>query len=200
MKKYLCLIFVIGWLAYSFPIPSWGAEVKFPTFGSGKKELIVFTDYFCPPCMKIELELGPAIKKALSTRDWKVTFVDIPGHKETFLFARHFIFAVQKGKTYENALLAREVLFNLSRQGGNFSAKDIEAAFKKEGVQFAPVDPWVVLNEWNRLIEVHKINGTPTCVLIEGDGTKTVFDGSVEIRNRLLPLLVGGPAGEKKRK
>lgn len=161
---------------------------------------MVFTDYFCPPCLKIEEELGPALKQALSTNSWKVTLVDIPGHRETSLFARYFIYAVQMSNDYQNALLAREVLFNLVRKGGKFSQQDLEAALKKGGVKFKIVDPWPVYNEWNRLIEIHKINGTPTCVLIEGKEKKAVFDGSIEIRNRLLPLLRQAQAGVKKEK
>jgi len=200
MKNYRCLhLFFITWCTIFLPTFLYGAEVLFPTYGTGSRELIVFTDYFCPPCMKIEVEFLPAVRKALSTNNWKVTFVDIPGHRETSLFAKYFIYAVQKGKGYENALRAREVLFNLSRKGGVVTEKDLEVAFRKEGIKFAPVDPWPVYKEWNRLIEAHKISGTPMCVLVEGGGKKTVFDGSVEIRNRLLPLMNEGVGGKKEK-
>ncbi|MCX7981474.1 MAG: thioredoxin fold domain-containing protein [Syntrophales bacterium] len=200
MKKKQWVYFLIIWLGVIFPPSSMGADIKFPTFGTGEREIIVFTDYFCPPCLKMEDELAPALEKILSTSAWKVTFVDIPGHRETSLFAKYFIFAVQKGKDYRNALLARKTLFDLARRGSKYTGKDIETAFGKEGIKFSYVDPWPVYNEWNRLIDTFKISGTPTCVLVEGKTKKAVFDGSAEIRNRLLPLMAEGSTKGKREK
>jgi len=93
------------------------AEVLYPTFGTGNRELIVFTDYFCSPCAKVETALLGAIRQVLTTGGWKVSFVDIPGHDDTQLYARYFIYAVQSGKGEENALRARSLLFDLAGRG-----------------------------------------------------------------------------------
>jgi|YelNatPaOPRAMG01_1025707.scaffolds.fasta_scaffold26158_3 thiol:disulfide interchange protein DsbA len=193
-------IFLLFCLVTIFPPLSDAGELKLPTYGVGDKELLVFTDYFCPPCMKMETELSPALKKALEGGGWRVTFVDIPGHQDTPLFARYFIYAVQGGKGYKNALAARDILFDLARQGKGYKEKDLEEAFKRNGVRFKVVDPWPVYKEWNRLMEEHKISGTPTCILKEAGLSTTVFDGSKAIRERLLPLLIVNPPPKEVKK
>ncbi len=180
----------VVFLLFLFSYTVEAAGVIYPTYGSGNRELVVFTDYFCTPCGKIEAELNAAIKKALAQGGWKVSFVDTPGHDETALYARYFIYAVQSGTGYENAFKAHSLLFELAGKGIR-TADELASAFRKAGITFAIFDPWPVYEWWNRLLEEHQISSTPTCVVLEGKGKKTVFHGADGIRKQLLPLLNG---------
>ena len=49
--------------------PAYGAEKSMvPSYGHGKYEMIIFTDYFCPPCQLLESEIDPALTEPRPTR------------------------------------------------------------------------------------------------------------------------------------
>jgi hypothetical protein len=195
-RRIPCLICLfLGYLFFSMTfsgatIPVYGAEgSSVPSYGKGPKELIVFTDYFCPPCMTLEADLEPAINKLLTRGDVKVTFVDMPLHKLTPMYAKYFLFATQGASGYKNAMHARSVLFMLSKQTLAKTEAEIEKAFTEQNVAFMPFDPKPVYSEWNQIIKAYKITTTPTCILKYSATDVRKFDGSIEIRNNLLPEL-----------
>jgi len=185
----LGLLFLIASLPGIVPLATGADPSLIPSYGKGPVELIVFTDYFCPPCMTIEGDLEPAIKKLLQQGQVKVIFVDIPGHKQTAMYAKYFLFATRGAAGHENAVQARNVLFGLSKQNLAKTEAEIEKAFQEKGVAFKPFDPKPVYGAWNLLMKKHKITDTPTCVLKYSETDVRKFVGSVEIRNGLLPEL-----------
>jgi len=183
-----CLCMVLLWSVSANAAP--GSDLAdAPSYGKGPKELIVFSDYFCPPCMTIEADLEPAIQKLLAKGDVKVTFVDFPGHQPTAMYAKYFLFAANGATGYKNAMLARNVLFTLSKQNLAKTDGEIEKAFTEQGVVFKPFNLKPVYAEWNKIIKKHKIKTTPTCILKLSEGDVRVYEGSVEIRNGLFPEL-----------
>jgi thiol-disulfide isomerase/thioredoxin len=198
---FICMILGYLFLSMAFSgstLPAFGAErSSVPSYGKGPKELIVFTDYFCPPCMTMEADLEPAINKLLTRGDVKVTFVDMPLHKLTPLYAKYFLFATQGAASYKNAMHARNVLFTLSKQNLAKTEAEIEKAFTEQSVAFMPFDPKPVYSEWNQIMKTHKITTTPTCILIYSATDIRKYGGTIEIRNGLLPEL---EAMEKKSK
>lgn len=168
-----------------------GAETAaVPSYGKGPVELIVFTDYFCPPCAMIETDLGPAILKLMARGRVKVTFVDIPGHgKDSVLYAKYFLFSTQGAPGYKNAMHARDVLFDLARQNTVKTDAEVEQTFTAKGVAFKAFNTKPVYAEWDKAIKRYKIRTTPTCILKYSETNIRTYTGTVEIRNHLLPEL-----------
>jgi hypothetical protein len=183
-----CLFMTVALAGWSSP--AWGADTSaVPSYGKGPKELIVFSDYFCPPCMTIEADLEPAINKLLAKGDVKVTFVDFPGHPPTAMYAKYFLYATQGAPGYKNAMRARTVLFTLSKQNLAKTEAEIEKAYIENGVAFKIFNPKPTYSEWNLIIKKHKIATTPTCVLKYSETDVRKYEGTTEIRNGLLPEL-----------
>ncbi|MDQ5984459.1 MAG: hypothetical protein CSYNP_00154 [Syntrophus sp. SKADARSKE-3] len=169
--------------------PVFASDATVPSYGKGPRELIVFTDYWCPPCMMIEANLEPAIMKVLAQGDIKITFVDMPFHTLTPLYAKYFLFATRGAGGYKNAMHARKVLFGLSKQNLAKTESDIENAFKAQGVAFKHFDVKPVFAEWEKIFNQYKIKSTPTCILINSATSIRTYKGTVEIRNNLIPEL-----------
>jgi thiol-disulfide isomerase/thioredoxin len=193
VKKPLPLLaFVI--LGYIFVIltfsgsatPAYGAEKSIvPSYGSGKYELIIFTDYFCPPCQAMESEIDPAVKEFLSGGGVRVTFVDLPIHKETRLYAQYYLYAAKAAKNYENVLHARQVLFSLARNHAAQSEDDLKKALKAEGIPIAVYDLSPVYPALNKIINTYQAKSTPTCVIKYSSDDIRKYVGTFEIRNGL---------------
>lgn len=186
--KACALIVLVALCGSVMPVDSADAQ-DIPSYGKGPRELIVFSDYFCPPCMTMEGDLEPAINKLLAKGDVKVTFVDYPGHKPTGMYAKYFLFSTQGDPGYKNAMHARNVLFSLSKQNLAKTNEEIEKAFKAQGVVFKPFNPKPVFSAWEQMISKHKITTTPTCILKFSETDIRKYEGTVEIRNGLLPEL-----------
>jgi len=185
----LALVFGFGGSLSVAESTASGVDGTIPAYGRGPQEMIVFSDYFCPPCMTIDGELEPILQKLLAKGDMRVVFVDIPGHKQTALYAKYFLYAIQAAPGWEAAMKARHVLYGLSKQNLAKTEGEIEKAFAEQGVPFSVYDPKPVFNTWNRLIKEHKIQTTPSCVVKFSATDMRRYEGSAEIRNKLLPEL-----------
>ena len=166
--------------------PAYGAERSLvPSYGRGKYELIIFTDYFCPPCQLIESEIDPALVEFLSRGGLKVTFVDFPGHKETPLYAKYFLYAARAGTDYKSALHVRRVLFSLAKKRSALTEEELKMEMTLQGVSFTPYDLTPVYPELNKLMGTYKIKSTPTCVIKYSNNDIRKYTGTFEIRNGL---------------
>jgi hypothetical protein len=190
-------LFVFILLGYIFIIltfsgsatPAYGAEKSIvPSYGSGKYELIIFTDYFCPPCQSLESEIDPALHEFLSRGRVRVTFVDLPIHKETVLYAKYFLYAAKAGKSYKKALNARRILFALAKNRAALSEDDLKKSLKVQGVSFTPYDLTPVYPALNTYINTHKVKSTPTCVVIYSNSDIRKYTGTAEIQSGLAML------------
>jgi thiol-disulfide isomerase/thioredoxin len=198
------LAFVI--LGYSFvaitfsgsATPAYAAERSLvPSYGSGKYELIIFTDYFCPPCQSMESELDPAVKEFLSGGGVKVTFVDLPLHKETRLYAQYYLYAAKAAKGYENVLHARQVLFSIARSHATLTEDDLRKALKAEGVHITVYDLTPVYPALNKIINTYQSKSTPTCIIKYASDDIRKYVGTFEIRNGLGMLRATLAAGKR---
>ena len=166
--------------------PAYGAEKSIvPSYGSGKYELIIFTDYFCPPCQAMESEIDPAVKEFLSGGGVRVTFVDLPIHKETRLYARYYLYAAKAAKNYENVLNARRVLFSLARNHTAQTEDELKKALKAEGIPIAVYDLSPVYPALNKIINKYQAQSTPTCVIKYASDDIRKYTGTFEIRDGL---------------
>lgn len=186
---------IIGYIFISFSFsgsvtPAYGAENNvIPSYGKGAWELIIFTDYFCPPCQSAEKDLEPELEKLLARGDVKVTFVDYPGHKGTALYAKYFLSAVAANKGYKNVLKARNVLFSLAEKKKVDQENVLAAALKSKNIALGEIDPKPVFNQWSAMIKRFEINQTPTCMLRFSSTYSRKYTDAEQIRKELVPEL-----------
>lgn len=124
-----------------------GENSVLPSYGKGAWELIIFTDYFCPPCQAAEKDLGPEIERLINRGDVKITFVDFPGYKHSALYSKYFLYAAKARKDHRNAMKARHVLFSLAAQKKIQQEPLLSAALTSQNVALKPIDPKPVYNE-----------------------------------------------------
>ena len=160
-----------------------------PSYGRGPHEVIIFSDYFCPPCQALEPKLEPVLDALYKQGNVKIRFVDTPMHKETPLFAKFYLYAAKATPDYRSAMRARQVLFALAEKGNViWMDEKVEEAFRKEKVAFTPFDFRAVQPELNRLIREHRVDSTPTCVILSPGKKAKKHTGADDILSGLRSL------------
>lgn len=191
----LLAMMIIGYLFVSFSFtgsaaPVYAAEdTAVPSYGKGAWELIIFTDYFCPPCQSAEKDLESELERLLARGDVKITFADFPGHRETALYAKYFLAAVAANKGYQNVLKTRNILFSLAAQKKINQENALAAYLQSKNIALKVIDPKPVFNQWSALIKQFEIDQTPTCVLRFSSAYKRKYTDSERIRTELIPDL-----------
>jgi len=160
-----------------------------PSYGRGPHEVLIFSDYFCPPCQALEPKLEPVLDALYKQGNVKIRFVDTPMHKETPLFAKFYLYAAKATPDYRSAMRARKVLFTLAGKENVFWMDErIEEAFRREKVAFTPFDFRTAQPELNRLIREHRVDSTPTCVIKHSDSDTRKYVGEMEILKGLAAI------------
>jgi uncharacterized membrane protein/protein-disulfide isomerase len=169
--------------------PAFAAEQSLvPSYGSGSYELIVFTDYFCPPCQGLEAEMDPALNEILSKGGVKVTFADVPLHKETPLFVKFFLYIAKPTQNYKKILNARKVLFTLAKDKSITDDESLSKALAAQGIVFKPHDVQDIYPQLNELFQKYKVHLTPSCVVKYSDTDIRTYTGVPEVKNGLALL------------
>lgn len=147
----------------------------------------VFSDWFCPSCLKAEPEIEKAFPVMIQKA--KILFVDKPIHPEAMNFVPyHLSFAVhEKGKYIE----LRRALFSLARTTKNPSLEDVKRVISPLNVtyrQLSFLDVSQSMALFQRLSDQFRVKGTPTVVIVNEQTQKTrTLYGSKEItRDSLL--------------
>jgi thiol:disulfide interchange protein DsbA len=140
-------------------------NLPFPSYGSGKVIVRVYTDYFCPPCRAAEPELEPLLIDLVKSKKITVVFVDTPIYKNSQSYARYFLYALNKTNDLEHAIRARSILFEAA---ANKVYKDsLEEFLKGKGIGFTTFDATHVLKRLNALLQEDKVDATPSCVIVK---------------------------------
>jgi len=177
--KYLCFFSFFLLLRPSF---LGGVErVSLPSWGQGPCEVIIFSDYFCPPCQSLERELKPLLINLYHRGRVKVSFADLFLYRLTPLYNRYFFFAVGSYQDLENVLRVREVLFALAARIGALNEKQLEREFVSQKISFSTRDvrPWQA--EINHLAAQYGIFSTPSAVILCPARPLLIARGSREI-------------------
>jgi len=124
-------------------------------------------------------------------KNCKICFVDVPMHGQTSQnYSAYFAACYCADSSMENVLKARQVLFRLAEQGVN-DRETLERSLRQAKVRFN-LDYGAIFNyfnEANRLIREDNVIATPTVVVVEKGGKKTVLRGREIDRNILLGAL-----------
>jgi len=84
---------------------------------------------------------------------------------------------------------ARQVLFALAEKGNViWMDEKVEEAFRKEKVAFTPFDFRAVQPELNSLIRKHRVDSTPTCVILSPGKKAKKHTGADDILKGLRSL------------
>jgi len=159
------------------------------SYGVGPYELIIFTDYFCQPCQKMEGGLHKTIEEMIGRGGVKVTFVDLPLYKLTPLYATYFLYALNASSTYKDALKTRQILFERASRLGAITAEHLERDFKSEGIAIKPYDTRASLAKYSEMIKKYKVHSTPTFVFVYSSTDIRKYSGREPIRKGMEDLV-----------
>lgn len=198
-KTYLFLVFLLPvvfcylFITFISPAPAIdGDRGVIPSHGQGPLEVLIFSDYFCPPCQALEPKLEPVLDELYEKGSAKITFVDTPMHRETPLFAKFYLYAAKAAPDYRAAARARQVLFALTRKENVFWMDErIEEAFRREKVAFTPFDFRTAQPELNRLLTEYGVDATPTCVILSPGAKAQKYVGAGDILKGLAAVRGG---------
>jgi len=157
-----------------------------PSFGTGKINVRIYTDYFCPPCRAMEPKIEPILTELVKKGIINITFVDTPFSKASVMYSRYFLYIMNEKKDFELALLARSVLIGASLEKITDQVK-LEEYLKNKGMKFKSFDTKPIFEMLNVYLKEDKILATPTCVIDQG-GKAEQHSGGPEILSALERL------------
>lgn len=184
-KLLVIVFFALGFLFFSLffrgvTVPVLAAdETLVPTFGTGKMQVRIYTDYFCGPCSRLEPKMEQLLPKLIKKNKVTVTFIDTPVHSQTMLYARYFLYILKEKNELKYILHARAILFEAAKSGINEKEK-LEEFLQKRKIRFRPFDTKPTYVALNAYLAQDGIDRTPTCVIYDGD-KKGVYKGEQEI-------------------
>jgi hypothetical protein len=179
-KIFITISVALGFILFSFLFkgsvtPVYAEETLLPSFGNGKIEVRLYTDYFCNPCKALEPKIEPLIIDLVKKNCIKLTFIDTPIHNQTRLYAKYFLYILNANKDFDHALRARSVLF----EAANEKITDdecLEDFIKEKNIKFKIFDTKKTFDTFSNLLKEDRINSTPTCVICS-EGKKDKFIG-----------------------
>lgn len=185
---FISALFFIFFLSYPFSYAQIDEKKDLITsFGNGKITVRLYADYFCGPCSFLEPQLEVVIKKLVKNDVVNVTFIDVPFHKYSSMYVKHFLYALNEKRNLEHTLKVRTVLFNAAKERIT-DTSGLESYLKKNGIAIKPFDEKYIYDVFERYINREdKINATPSCVIIRGDKKET-YKGAKDIINALEGL------------
>ena len=127
-------------------------------------EVIIFTDWYCPACEKVEPVLMFTYPQL--ARKARLYFVDKPIHKESTNFIPYNLsFAVHEKAKYPSL---RRALAGLAHNTKNPTQEGVQKAVALLGVAYAPLSFLEVtegMAQFEARIKEHNVKATPTVVL-----------------------------------
>lgn len=174
----LFVLFTAGGSGWSLPQPSNAEEPReIYAFGSGPAELLLFTDYFCPPCQKIEPYLEVALPELLQA-GVRITFVDMPVHDKTQLYARYFLYAAKAAGSFEEVMQVRRMLFEIAKTKAVKADREMVEILKEKNIKLSFLNVQELFDQWSGLIKRFGVESTPTCIVTRPGREILVFSGN----------------------
>jgi thiol:disulfide interchange protein DsbA len=194
-KLPLLLFSLLGYLTILFTFsgsvtPTYGQETSRSVLalGKGPYEIIIFTDYFCPPCKSIDTITEPLLKELLATNKVKITFVDVPFHKATPLYAKYYLYATKVDSNQKSVFYIRKTLFNAAQVNRIEKEDALVAYLKKHKVLWKAMDERSIYPILTALTNENTVKDTPTFVIKYSAKDVKKFVGGDNIWNGLTAL------------
>lgn len=170
--------------------PAYGDEIanRIPSLGNGKYEIVFFADYFCPPCKSIDNRAEPVLKELLAAGKVKITFADVPFHKETPVYAKYYLYAANANIGADNIFHVRKLLFEAA-QIKNIEKENVLSAYLSEQkIALKPFNEKLVFPALTTLIKIHDVRATPSCIIQYSAKDVRKFVGEKDIWSGLMAL------------
>jgi len=195
----LLLLSVLGYLTVLLTFtgsvtPAYGQEpIKgIPSLGKGTYEVIMFADYFCPPCRSIDTQAESLFKELLATGQVKITFVDVPFSSMTPTYAKYYLYAVNTDPGINNVLHVRKILFDAAQDKNIKEESALLTYLQAEKIIWQVMDEKSVFPLLTAVIKRYKVDTTPTCVIKYSNvyerkyiGTDKIWDGLTALNKEL---------------
>jgi protein-disulfide isomerase len=163
-KLPLLVVSVLGYLVILFTFsgsvtPAYGQESPtVPSLGKGAYEVIFFSDYFCPPCGRLDARIEPVVKELLAHGNVKITFIDVPFSKVTPTYVRYYLYAVHVGANVQEVLRVRSALFHAAQVKKIQTKEDLVNYMKEQKITWKEYDEKPVFQSMNDMIRENKID------------------------------------------
>ncbi len=95
--------------------PAHAAKADLPSFGKGKIEVRLYTDYFCGPCGRMEPRVEALLADLVKRNTVTLIFVDTPIHRFTPLYAKYFLYILNNDRAFAHVLQYRALLFEAAK-------------------------------------------------------------------------------------
>jgi thiol-disulfide isomerase/thioredoxin len=199
-KMPLLLFSLVGYLfvllTFSGSVtPSYGQGTvnAVPSLGKGKYEIVIFTDYFCPPCFRIDAKAEPLLKELLAKGQVKITFIDVPFHSATPIYAKYYLYAANANSDADNIFRIRKMLFEAAQIKLIEKEDALIAYLKEQKISWKKMDEKSILPMFDTIIKQNDIKLTPSCVIKYSAmyskkfvGEKKAWEGLTELKARIL--------------
>lgn len=163
-------------------------KIPFPEYGRGPIQVLIYSNYFCPPCRTMEPEVEPILQELLKRNAVTLTLIDVPYHRLTPLYAKYLLYALKVKNNPDHAFHVRNILIAATSEKEMTTEKSIEKLFQSKGIPFTLFEVKSVFDRYNALIKEDNIQATPTCVIVR-NGKKEQFVGGPDIVAALKRLL-----------
>jgi thiol:disulfide interchange protein DsbA len=177
------LILSLAVSVFMSPGPLYAQGVFLPSYGQGKINVRVYTDYFCVPCRAGEPKIDALLIDLVKANKIRLTFVDTPAHQETPLYARYFLYILNNKKDFEHALFARNALFDAASIK-ILTKEKLEEFLAQKGIRYKSFDAKQTFDAMSKYIRDDGVKSTPT-VVIDNGSQKQQFIGVDKIINAL---------------
>jgi protein-disulfide isomerase len=177
------LVLTLAASVFMSPEPLYAQGVFLPSYGQGKINVRVYTDYFCVPCRAGEPKIEALLTNLVKANKIKLTFVDTPAHQETPLYARYFLYILNNKKDFEHALFARAALFDAASIK-IITKEKLEEFLAQKDIRYKSFDAKQTFDAMNKYIKDDGVKNTPT-VVIDNGSQKQKFIGVDKIVNAL---------------
>ena len=177
------LILSLAVSVFMSPGPLYAQGVFFPSYGQGKINVRVYTDYFCVPCRAGETKIDSLLADLIKGNKIKLIFVDTPGHPETPLYARYFLYISNHKKDFEHALFVRNALFDAASIK-IITKEKLEEFLAQKGIKYKSFDSKQTFDAMSKYIKDDGVRSTPT-VVIDNGSQRQQFIGVDKIVNAL---------------
>jgi len=173
LNKLPLLIFsLLGYLTILFTFsgsvtPAYGQTTDgvVPSLGKGQYEIVMFTDYFCPPCRRIDTKAEPLLKELLATNKVKITFIDVPFHSATPIYAKYYLYAANANSDVNNILHVRKILFEAAQVKHIQKENALISYLKEQKISWKAIDEKSIFPMLTAIIKENNIDQTPTCMI-----------------------------------
>ncbi len=194
-KLPLLFFSLLGYLTIVFTFtgsvtPAYGQDSirGIPSLGKGPYEVIMFADYFCPPCRRIDIKAEPLLKELLVKGQVKITFVDVPFSKATPIYAKYYLYAVNADPGVNNVLHVRKILFDAAQIKRIQTEESLVSYLKEQRISWKVRDEKSIFPLLSAVIKEHKVDATPTCVIRYSATDIKKYVGDDEIWEGLIKL------------